>query len=126
MAFYAGKGGAVSVRTSVGPDVYTSKPLTDWSIDVKTDFLDVTNFTSGGWQEGLAGIFSADISASGPYDGSSLITQGTAARFKLTIATGIDLLVDCRVNSVKIDTSVKDVAKISYSATSTGVHSFSI
>lgn len=126
MAFYAGKGGAISIRTSVGPDVYTSKPLTDWSIDIKTDALDVTNFNSGGWQEILAGIFSADISASGPYDGSSLITQGTAARMKLTVATGLDLIVDVRVNSVKIDTSVKDVAKISYSATSTGVHTFSV
>jgi len=126
MAFYAGKGGSISIRTSVGPDVYTSKPLSDWSIDIKTDALDVTNFTSGGWQEILAGIFSADISASGPYDGSSLITQGTAARMKLTVATGMDLLVDVRVNSVKIDHSVKDVAKISYSATSTGVHTFSV
>jgi predicted secreted protein len=126
MAFYAGKGGSISIRTSVGPDVYTSKPLSDWSIDIKTDALDVTNFTSGGWQEILAGIFSADISASGPYDGSSLITQGTAARMKLTVATGMDLVVDVRVNSVKIDHSVKDVAKISYSATSTGVHTFSV
>ena len=126
MAFYAGKGGAISIRTSIGPDVYTSKPLSDWSIDIKTDALDVTNFSSGGWQEILAGIFSADISASGPYDGSSLITQGTAARMKLTVATGLDLVIDVRVNSVKIDQSVKDVAKISYSATSTGVHTFSV
>jgi hypothetical protein len=41
MAFFAGKSGTITIGG-------TARPLTDWSIDVKTDSLDVTNFTSGG------------------------------------------------------------------------------
>jgi len=119
MAFYAGKGGAVTVNT-------VAQPLTDWSMDVKTDSLDVTNFTSGGWQELYSGIFSADISCSGPYDGSSSVTQGTIATFILQVATGLTVTLTALVTSVKVDQNVKDVAKVSYTATTSGVHTITV
>ena len=115
MAFYAGKSGSISVGGA-------AQPLTDWSADVKVESLDVTNFTSGGWNEVYSGIFSAEISASGPYDGSSGVTQGVIATFVLGVSGGLSMTVTALVTSVKIDLSVKDVAKISYSATSSGVH----
>lgn len=114
-AFYSGKYGAVSVNGVV-------QPLTDWSLDIKTDSLDITNFTSEGWNETLAGIFSADISASGPYDGTSAVVQGNIAVFILKVGeiatVPLSVTINALVTSVKIDTSVKDVAKISYTATS--------
>lgn len=118
MAFLSGKNGAISVAG-------VSKPLTSWSIDVKTENIDVTNFSSSGWQELLSGILSVDISAEGPYNGSSGVTQGTAATFILATGTtgafsGPSFEVNAVITSVKVNTSVKDVAKISYTASSTG------
>lgn len=118
MTLYAGKSGSVNITVS-GTDY--AKPLTDWSMDVKVDGIEVTNFTSGGWQEQVSGIYSVDITASGPYDGDSKITQGTNARFKLGIGGGgPTFTVDALVSSVKVETSVKDVAKITYTASSSG------
>lgn len=48
MAFYVGKNGTVTVGGS-------QKPLTDWDADFKAESIDVTNFSSGGWQELLGG-----------------------------------------------------------------------
>ncbi len=118
MAFLSGKNGSISVGGA-------AQPLTNWSIDVKTETADVTNFTSSGWQELLSTIASVDISAEGPYDGSSGVTQGTACTFILATGTtgaftGPSFEVAAIVTSVKVSTEVKDVAKIAYTASSTG------
>jgi len=117
MAFFAGKSGVIKIGS-------TALPLTEWSMDVKTEGVDTTNFTSGGWQEMIAGIFSIDISASGPYNGASLVTQGTLVTLTLdvnsTSSSPASFTGDALVTSLKIDTSTKDVAKISYSMSSSG------
>jgi len=118
MPFYPGKSGSISVNGAL-------QPLTDWSIDGKTDAIDVTNFTSGGAQESEAGISSVDITASGPYDGSSAAQPGTISAFILSTGSGPSYTVLARITSVKVDLSVKDVAKISYTAQSTGPFSVS-
>lgn len=123
--FFAGKYGTVKIGIAPG----TAMPLTDWSIDLKTESLDVTNFTSLGWQEVLGGVYSLDISASGPYNGASLITQGALVTFRFDVddtapaphvPEGPYFTGQAIVTSIKIDQSVKDVAKISYTATSHG------
>lgn len=119
MPFYVGKSGHILVGGS-------AKPLTDWSLDVKVDEIDTTNFTSSGWKEVVGGIFSCDVTASGPYNGSSTVTQGTAVALVLDVdagGSGPGFSGSALVTSVKIDTSVKDVAKITYTATSTGAWS---
>ena len=118
MPFFAGKNGSISVGG-------TTQPLTEWSLDVKTESLDITTFASAGVQEVMGGIFSGEISASGPYDGASGVTQGVVADFVLNVGTtatvvGPSFTLKALVTSVKVDTSVKDVVKISYSATSHG------
>lgn len=113
MPFYAGKLGSISIDG-------TAQPLTDWSIDLKSEAIESTNFTSGGYQENEAGIASADISANGPLGG---ITgePGDAAVFVLsTGGGGGSFTVTARITSIKVDTSVKGIAQISYTATSTG------
>lgn len=116
-SFAHGKTGSVIVNGS-------PQPLTDWSVDFKSDAVEVTNFMSEGVTENVAGIASAEITASGPYDGSASTSPGNDCTFVLGVG-GAGFTVKARITSVKVDLSVKDVAKISYSATSNGVFSAS-
>lgn len=119
--FYAGKLGSVSVGG-------VAQALTDWSIDYKSDAIETTNFKDEGYASQVYGPRSCDISASGPYEGSAGGQPGaspagvdTKVTFLLkTSAAGPSFTVIALLTSVKIDQSVKDVAKISYTATSTG------
>ena len=120
MAFYTGKTGSVTIGAN-------AQPLTDWSLDGKVEPIEVTNFTSGGYQESVAGIASIDITASGPYDGGAGAQPGDSASFVLAAGSGAgapSFTVTARVTSVKIDTNVKGVAMVSITAQSTG--SFSV
>ncbi|WP_333568689.1 hypothetical protein [Sphingorhabdus sp.] len=112
-SFAHGKTGSVLVNGA-------SQPLTDWSVDFKADAVEVTNFLSEGVTENVFGIASAEITASGPYDGSSGASPGNDCTFTLGVG-GAGFVVKARITSVKVDLNVKDVAKISYSATSNGV-----
>jgi hypothetical protein len=116
MPFYSGKLGSISVGG-------TTQPLTDWSADMKMEVIETTNFGSSGVATNEAGIASIEISASGPYDGSAGASPGDSAAFILSTSSAAGapaFTVTARISSIKIDQSVKDVAKISYSATSNG------
>lgn len=116
MAFYSGKSGSVNIAG-------TTQPLTDWSADMKVEVIETTNFGSGGVATNEAGIASIEISANGPYDGSAGASPGDSAIFILSTSSAVgapSFTVTARISSIKIDQSVKDVAKISYSATSNG------
>jgi len=116
MPFYSGKLGSISVGG-------TTQPLTDWSADMKMEVVETTNFGSGGVATNEAGIASIEISANGPYDGSAGGSPGDSAIFILSTSSAVGapaFTVTARISSIKIDQSVKDVAKISYSATSNG------
>ncbi len=52
-------------RVSVGADDLT---MAKWSVDSKADMGDTTNFESGGFDEGITEILSADISFGGNWD----------------------------------------------------------
>lgn len=115
MPFYAGKLGSITIDGD-------TNPLTDWSIDLKSEAIESTNFTSAGWQENEAGIASADISANGPLGGISG-EPGDAVVFVLSTGgatPGPSFTVTARITSIKVDTSVKGIAMVSYTATSTG------
>jgi hypothetical protein len=114
MAFFAGKSATMTVGAS-------AQPMTDWTLDIKEEAIDVTNFTSSGYQESVGGINAADITCTGPYDGTSGVTMGTAASFILaTGGGGTSFTVPARVTSVNVATSVRGVATISITAQSTG------
>lgn len=119
MAFFSGKLGSVSIGG-------TEQPLTDWSLDYKCEATETTNFMDDGYASHVYGIRSADISASGPYDGTAGVQPGigTDVVFVLkvdSVTVGApSFTINAVVTSVKIDQSVKDVAKVSYTATSTG------
>ena len=118
MAFYAGKSGSVSIGAS-------TQPLTDWSLEVASEPIDVTNFSSSGFAENEAGITSANITCSGPYDGSSGATIGATAAFVLKYEpVGAGFTVTGRVTNVTVSTNVRGVAQVNITAQSTG--SFSV
>lgn len=120
MAFFAGKTGSVSVASS-------TQPLTDWSAEFKMEQIDTTNFSSSGYQENYAGIAAAEISASGPYDGSMGAQPGDSAAFVLTAGSGgISYSLTARITSVKIDVNVRGVAMCTLTATSNGSYSVSV
>jgi hypothetical protein len=116
MAFFAGKAGSVSVGGG-------AKKLTDWSLDYKADPIETTNFEDAGYASHVYGIKSADISASGPYEGAAGGQPGAGDHVTFILdcgGAGPTFTVNALLTSVKIDQNVKDVAKISYTATSTG------
>lgn len=114
MPFYAGRLGTVSVGGA-------AQKLTDWSLDYKCDPIETTNFEDDGYASHVYGIRSADISASGPYAGAAGAQPGTGDSVTFLLETGgPSFSIDAVLTSVKIDQSIKDVAKISYTATSTG------
>lgn len=116
MAFFSGKTGSLTVGG-------TAQPLTDWSIDIKSENIDTTNFGDAGYQTNLAGIGGAEITASGPYDGTAGSTVGTSGNFVLATSTDVgapSYTVAARISSIKIDVNVKGVAQISYTASSNG------
>jgi hypothetical protein len=128
MAFFAGKGGSVTIAT-------VAKPLTDWSIDYKADPIETTNFSDDGYTSHVYGIKSCDISASGPYNGSAGAQPGVTVAGVDTLVTftfdtggagGAAFSIEAVLTSVKIDQSIKDVAKISYTATSTGAFDITV
>lgn len=153
MAFFAGKNGKIIIRPAVDPAVQPplaqttlTRPLTEWSIDIKAAILDTTNFDSDGFEENIVGVITAEISASGPYDGNSMnvyvvpqaanvpysnpsywpyapVDRGSQVEFFLDIdknSSGKSFKLTATISSIKIDSSVKDIAKISYSATASG------
>jgi hypothetical protein len=116
MAFFSGKTGSLTVGG-------TAQPLTDWSIDIKSENIDTTNFSDVGYQTNLAGVGGAEITASGPYDGTAGSTVGTSGNFVLATSTDVgapSYTVAARISSIKIDVNVKGVAQISYTASSNG------
>ncbi|CAB4165461.1 hypothetical protein UFOVP822_52 [uncultured Caudovirales phage] len=114
MPFYAGRLGSISVGGA-------AQKLTDWSLDYKCDPIETTNFEDEGYASHVYGIRSADISASGPYGGAAGGQPGTGDSVTFLLETGgPSFSIDAVLTSVKIDQSIKDVAKISYTATSTG------
>lgn len=122
MSFFTGKSGSISIGGN-------TQPLTDWSADFKVEPIDVTNFSSSGAQANEAGIASADITASGPYDGTIGLQPGVSGAFVLTASSDVGAptyTVTARVTSVKVDVNVKGVAMVNISATSNGTFSVTV
>jgi hypothetical protein len=116
MAFFSGKTGSLTVGG-------TAQPLTDWSIDIKSENIDTTNFSDVGYQTNSAGVGGAEITASGPYDGTAGASVGASVAFILVASGDVgapSITVTARISSIKVDVNVKGVAQISYTASSNG------
>lgn len=114
MGFLAGKTGGVTVGAAVWK-------LDQWTLDMGGELSDVSNFTSGGYEENIDGFTGATIEASGPYDNTAMaMTKGTSYSFTLTLGTGVTIVVTARVKNIRVMTKVKDATRVSFTARSTG------
>lgn len=115
MAFYEGKNGSVTWSA-------VSQPMDKFDLDFKAEVIDTTNFTSGGYQSNLAGVFSCSGSTEGPYNGSVGLTQGQSLTY--TFATGgggPSFALPMRSSSMKVSTATRNqVARFSTSLESNG------
>ena len=99
--------------------------LTNWKLSIKQALIDVAHFGNDGWGEVVAGNCSFEGSFEGSYDKSD--AKGQMAIQK-AIVSGVDLEIDfmvdanddtdkytgkVKVETIDIDTSPKEVVKIS-------------
>lgn len=122
MAFFPGRAATLTIGG-------TAKPVDTVEFSVNGEPVDVTNFTSTGWQENELGIKSVKMTISGPYNG--LGSGGSASDFVGSAAT---IVFDCdgagsgtaaltvagRIIDAKISTSVRGAAQIAYQFESNG------
>lgn len=121
MAFYVGRSASMSIAG-------TAKPIDTVEFSINGEMVDVTNFTSSGWQELESGIKKATITASGPYNSiGSGIAQSDFVGASATMAFDIDsagaiaaLSITGRVSDFKISTDVRGAARANYTIESTG------
>lgn len=92
-----------------------------WSMNIQCEMVDVTTFLSLGFKENIAGLFSAEVTISGPYDSATAITVGTAVALVIEVvaATGFTVTL-ARCKSVRLSTDVAGAAQFEAAFDSTG------
>lgn len=114
MAFLSGKGGSVTVGTA-------SWKLREWSLDMRTDASDVTNFSSSGYRENIAGLTGGSLSCSGPFDSTAMaLTSGTSYSFTLGASNTVNFAVTARVTNIRISTTIERAVEVSITAETNG------
>ena len=114
MAIFSGKSGNVAIDT-------VNWKLREWTLDMDTDIVDVSNFLSSGKRENLDGLTKASISCRGPYDtGSMALTSGNTANFVLKVGGAITFTVTARIAKIRPSVNVEGAGEIEINAESTG------
>lgn len=112
MAYYAGKNASITI----GAVAY---PMDTWTLDDTCEEVDVTNFTSGGARQVIAGITAGSMSASGPYTGIAP-TAGNTGTIVFDVGGGGGTATrTILLTSVKKNTAVKDKATLEISGSIT-------
>lgn len=110
--------------------------LSNWKLSIKQSLIDVSHFGNDGWDEVVAGNCSFEGSFEGSYDKSD--TQGQM-KIQNAIVSGEDLEIDfivdkndatdkyvgrVKIETIDIDTSPKEVVKISVKFKGNGALTF--
>lgn len=110
--------------------------LSNWKLSIKQTLIDISHFGNDGWDEVVAGNCSFEGSFEGSYDKSD--TQGQM-KMQNAIVSGEDLEIDfivdkndatdkyvgrVKIETIDIDTSPKEVVKISVKFKGNGVLTF--
>lgn len=113
MAYYVGKSAAIVING-------TPYCMTDWSLDLTTEEVDVTSFCSGGFTHVLGGITGGSMSASGPYTGTAP-TVGTVIPVIFYVASpgGPSFTQNVLLTSVRVTQNVRDKAMLEIAGTIT-------
>ena len=137
MAFFGGPNGSVQIGS-------TSYAFDNWKLTIKTTLVEVTNFTSFGFQMMVPAISSGTLTVKGPYNtglGSATLqapqgfgwvgTTSAAAvptgvgwyLWNCFIATGLFFQIPAIIESIEPEVDVKGRASVSITAQSTGIFS---
>lgn len=120
MAQLAGKSGYVALGN-------TNYAFSMWTADFNTDAVDVTNFSSSGYHENIAGLTGAKITARGPFNSTAMaVTSGTSYAFTLGASGSVTYAVTARVTAIKLTTDVTKAVEVEISAESTGTFTAAI
>ena len=110
--------------------------LSNWKLSIKQTLIDISHFGNDGWDEVVAGNCSFEGSFEGSYDKSD--TQGQM-KMQNAIVSGDDLVIDfivdkndatdkyvgrVKIETIDIDTSPKEVVKISVKFKGNGALTF--
>jgi hypothetical protein len=120
--YISGKAGAVYIST-------TAYSFGKWKVTFKAGAPKITNFTTAGFQALLAGIISATISVSGPYNNGNMgFTVGNTYTFILYFdhANTISLSVPVILTSIDSDDDVEGSPHITLTGESTGTFTAAI
>ena len=118
----AGKGGAVKLSANKVAEI------SNWSLDLGADDIDITSFDSNGWKEYLAGLkeWSGSIEGNlktGDTNGQKAILQawlaGTPLTFTFEVSSGVTFQGSALVKP-SIEVPVDDKASFSCDITGTG------
>jgi hypothetical protein len=101
-----------------------SLPLSQWSMTLKSEAVDVTNFNSAGFKESIDGLGEAEITASGPYSGHPLgITAGDRQSLTVNVNTTGPIgftFTTAQCTQAKISADVKGAVQCEYTFVSSG------
>ncbi len=115
--YYAGKTASI-VWNSI------TLPLSHWSMTLKSEAVDVTNFGSGGCKENIDGLSEAEITASGPYSGKPIgVTAGDRQTLTVNVnATGPVgfTFTTAQCTHAKITANVKGAVQCEFTFVSSG------
>jgi predicted secreted protein len=120
MAQLAGKSGNFTVGASAWE-------LSEWTMDMATEAVDITNFNSGGYREVIAGLTDAKITARGPFNSTAMaLTSGTSYSLVLAVSGSVSYSVTALVTNIKLVTEVSKAVMVEVSAVSNGSFTASI
>ena len=118
----AGKGGSLNIGANKVAEI------SNWSLDLGADDIDVTSFDSEGWKEYLAGLREWSGSIEGNFDSTDTTGQkailnawlnGTKLSFTFEVSSGVSFQGEAFVKP-SIEVPVDDKASFSCDITGTG------
>jgi predicted secreted protein len=124
----AGKSGAVKLGANKVAEI------SNWSLDLGADDIDITSFDSNGWKEYLAGLREWSGSIEGNFDSTDTTGQkailnawlnGTKLSFTFEVASGVSFQGEAFVKP-SIEVPVDDKASFSCDITGTGALTLTI
>lgn len=116
MAHVAGKDGWFYADTN------TPLSMREWRLEISTDMIDVTNFTSGGYREALVGFASGRFTARGPFESgeASEYTPGATINANLGLGSNYYLTFTGVLTRVAGSTSVDGAGMIELEGVTNG------
>lgn len=111
-----------------GPNGYVQNNATSkffsfdkWKLSMKTTLVEVTSFTSNGYQVMVPAITGATLTVSGPYNyGNMPFATGVGYVWNLGFSSSIFIQLFAMIETIEPDVDVKGRASISITAQSSG------